>query len=175
MENLSRVFQKQTKKKHMKRLNVITQFKIEFLLLFSSCRKVLGKMPFYAWFLNILSNGEGLDCFSQPNILPKLSKITVNWLKPVKINKVGSFLTCPKSAKWLSILNCQSHQNDEFENLYISSHGKARNMKFGQQVNLIQRVQLGTLPQEVLMSLPHTNIFSTNLFIFRATVIKFGL
>ena len=44
MENLSRVFQKQRKKKHMKRLSFITQFKIEFLLPFTSCRKVFGKM-----------------------------------------------------------------------------------------------------------------------------------
>ena len=29
----------------MKRLSFITQFKIEFLLLFTGCRKVLGKMP----------------------------------------------------------------------------------------------------------------------------------
>ena len=28
----------------------------------------------YAWFLNFLSNGEGLDCFSRPNVLPKVVK-----------------------------------------------------------------------------------------------------
>ena len=33
------------KKKHMKRLSFITQFKIEFLLPFTGCRKVLGKIP----------------------------------------------------------------------------------------------------------------------------------
>ena len=33
------------KKIHMKRLSFIVQFKIEFLLSFTSCRKVLGKMP----------------------------------------------------------------------------------------------------------------------------------
>ena len=46
-ENLSRVFQRQErkKKKNMKRLSFITQFKIEFLLPFNGCRKVLGKMP----------------------------------------------------------------------------------------------------------------------------------
>ena len=32
------------KKEHMKRLSFITQFKIEFLLPFTGCRKVLGKM-----------------------------------------------------------------------------------------------------------------------------------
>ena len=41
MQNLLMVFQK---KKHMKRLSFITQFKIEFLLPFTDCRKVLGKM-----------------------------------------------------------------------------------------------------------------------------------
>ena len=43
MENLSRVFQKQTKK--TKRLSFINQFKIQFLLPFTGCRKELGKMP----------------------------------------------------------------------------------------------------------------------------------
>ena len=33
------------RKKHMKRLSFITQFKIEFFLPFTSCRKVLGKIP----------------------------------------------------------------------------------------------------------------------------------
>ena len=42
IKNLSRVFPKQKRKK---RLSFITQFKIEFLLLFTGCRKVLGKMP----------------------------------------------------------------------------------------------------------------------------------
>ena len=41
VENLSGVF----KKIHVKRLNFITQFKIEFLLPITGCRKVLGKMP----------------------------------------------------------------------------------------------------------------------------------
>ena len=70
----------------------------------------------------------------------------------------------------------QSQQNDQFENLYISRHGEARSIKFGQQLNLIQRVPLGTLPQEVLTSLPHNHVTLTNLFIYiyRASVVKFG-
>ena len=60
-------------------------------------------------------------------------------------------------------LPCQ--QNDQFEHLYIFSHGEARNIKFGQQVNLIQMVLLGTLLQEVLTSLPHIHVTLTNLFI----------
>ena len=34
-----------TRRVKWKRLSFITQFKIEFLLPFSGCRKVLGKMP----------------------------------------------------------------------------------------------------------------------------------
>ena len=46
MENLSRVLQKQKrKKKHIKKLSFVTQFKVAFLLLFTGCRKVLRKMP----------------------------------------------------------------------------------------------------------------------------------
>ena len=81
--------------------------------------------------------------------LPKVSKISINF----ELLKV---------------------QNDQFENLYIFSHGEARNIKFGQQVN-IERVPLGTPPQAVVMSLAHNHM--TNLFIssYRgATVIKFG-
>ena len=47
MENTFKVVSKTTTttKKYMKRLSFITQFKIQFLLLFTGCRKVLGKMP----------------------------------------------------------------------------------------------------------------------------------
>ena len=58
--------------------------------------------------------------------------------------------------------------------LYISSHREARNIKFGHQINIIERVPLGTLPQAVVMSLAHNHL--TNLFIssYRgAAVIKF--
>ena len=47
----------------MKRLSFTTQFKIEFLLLFTGCRKVLGKIPecfhcyfFLAVFLFVMVN-----------------------------------------------------------------------------------------------------------------------
>ena len=42
---ISSVSQKQKRKKNMKRLSFITQFKIEFLLLFTCCKKMFGKMP----------------------------------------------------------------------------------------------------------------------------------
>ena len=46
MENLSKLFQKQKrKKKHTKKLSFITQCKIRFLLQFTGCRKLFGKMP----------------------------------------------------------------------------------------------------------------------------------
>ena len=44
MKILSTVFQNKKQKQNMKRLSFITQFKIEFLLPFTGCRKVLGKM-----------------------------------------------------------------------------------------------------------------------------------
>ena len=46
MDNLSKVFEKFFKKreKNMTRLSFITQFKIEFLLPFTGCRKMLRKM-----------------------------------------------------------------------------------------------------------------------------------
>ena len=43
-------------------------------------------------------------------------------------------------------MNCQSQQNNQFENQCISSHEEARNIKSGQQVN-IKRVPLVTPPQ----------------------------
>ena len=58
MENLSRVFQKQKRKTNMKRLSFITQFKLEFLLPFTSCRKVLGKMPEIITINFLLANGD---------------------------------------------------------------------------------------------------------------------
>ena len=38
-------FKNKKEKKNRNRLSFITQFKIESLLLFNGCRKVLGKMP----------------------------------------------------------------------------------------------------------------------------------
>ena len=53
--------------------------------------------------------------------------------KVSKNKQVGSILICPKSAKWLSILNCSMSANERFEIQYITSHGEARNIKFEQQ------------------------------------------
>ena len=55
-----------------------------WLPLIESLKMTCGRS--YAWFLNFLSNEEGLDCFSRPNVLPKRSKITVTKPKSVKMN-----------------------------------------------------------------------------------------
>ena len=45
MENISRVFQKQKRKKLHEEIELHNSFKIGFLLPLTGCRKVLGKMP----------------------------------------------------------------------------------------------------------------------------------
>ena len=78
-----------------------------------------------------------------------------------------------KSAKMN--INFEVLKIDQFENLYLSSHGEARIIKFGHQVNMSEKVPLGTPPHEVLMSLSHNHM--TNLFTLSyrgATVIEFG-
>ena len=72
-------------------------------------------------------------------------------------------------------LDLPKQQNDQFKNLYSSSHEEARNIEFGQQVNIFERLPLATPPQVVVMSLVYNHV--TNLFIssYRVTtVIKFG-
>ena len=59
----------------------------------------------YAWFWFFLSSGGVLDSFSQPNVLPKPSKITVNCPKSFILTS-SSILTCPKSAEWLLTIRC---------------------------------------------------------------------
>ena len=70
---------------------------------------------------------------------------------------------------------CRKLQNDQFENLYTSSHGEARNIEFGERVNIIEMAPLGTPPQAVVISLAYNHV--TDLFNSSykgATVIKFG-
>ena len=74
------------------------------------------------------------------------------------------------------IINFELLNITKTTSLKISSHGEARNIKFGEQVNLIQRAPMGTLPQEVVTSLPSNHMTLTNLYISsyrEATVIKF--
>ena len=110
----------------------------------------------------ILSKGEGWDCFLHPKILPKHNKVIVS---------------CPESAKWLSILNELSGSKMSSLRIYISPvMEKLETLNLNSTVNLIQRVLLGTPPQKELASLPHIHVTLTNLFIsrLRTTVVKFG-
>ena len=87
--------------------------------------------------------------------LPKVSKINFNF-ELLKVSKMTSL----KIYIYIYI--------------YISSHGKARNIKFGHQINIIEKIPLGTPSQPVVMSLPYNHL--TNLFISNysgAAVIKF--
>ena len=47
MENLSKVFLDKHRKKDLRRLSFKTQFMVEFLLLLTGCRKMLGQKPGY--------------------------------------------------------------------------------------------------------------------------------
>ena len=130
-----------------------------------------------AWFLNFLSNGEGLDFCSRPTVLTKLSKVDQTCSKSVnrRVSRVKNWLAW--SQQNYQFWTAHSEQNDQYENLYISRHGEARNIKFGHQVNIIQRAPLSTLPQEGVRWLPYNHVTLTNLFISgyrEATVIKFG-
>ena len=68
--------------------------------------------------------------FLQHNNLLKVRK-TTDLTKVRKNERVGSILTCPKSKSNYQFSSAGSQENDQFENLYISSHGKTRNIKFG--------------------------------------------
>ena len=89
-----------------------------------------------------------------------------------KREQVGSILTCPELVKWISVLNCSTSAKWI---VWESSHGGARNIKYGQQVNIIERLPLGSPPQVEVMTLAYNHV--TNLFISScsgATVITFG-
>ena len=121
--------------------------------------------------LEFLSNGEVLNCFSR-HIIPKLTDLsTVS-----KKEQIRTVLTCPKLAKWISAISKMNNCSKwPIWNHCISSHLEAKNINFGQQVNITGRVPLCTPAQAVVMSLAHN--YMTNLFIssYRgATVIKFG-
>ena len=97
--------------------------------------------------------------------MPKLSKITVACTKTGQFWEKSQFWLTQSQQNDCKFWTVESQQNDQFGNLYISSHGEARNIKFVQHVNPIQKVPLGTRPQELVMSLPHNHVTLTNLFI----------
>ena len=69
----------------------------------------------YAWFLNFLSNGEGLDRFSRPNVLPKVSKVTD--LSKTSKGEIRVNFDLLKVSKMTKFWTAQSQQNYQFENL----------------------------------------------------------
>ena len=161
--------QKNVLQKEIKRLNLWSLFTAEetssWFLLIESLKMTCARS--YASFLNFLSNGAGLNCFSQPNILPKLNKLT--W--PVqsqkkgtsRVNFDGSVLNCSNSAKWpvwksiyLQLRRSWKHQ--------IWTAGKPHS-----------ECSIGYSTSGGPVSLAHNHV--TNLFIsvyWGATVIKFG-
>ena len=60
--------------------------------------------------------------------------------------------------------------------IYISSHEEGRNIKFGEQINFIMRVRMGTPPQEEVTSSPPNHMTLRNLLTssYRGAVIKCG-
>ena len=77
----------------------------------------------YAWSFNFLLSREGWDCFLQPTVMSKLSKITDLPKVEKKVKKLISHLKFWKLAKW-----------PIWKPLYIFCHREAKNMKFGQQI-----------------------------------------
>ena len=119
----------------------------------------------YAWFLNFYW------IVFLWHVSPKFSKITTTCPKGTGINRVNSDL--PNVSKMN--INFKLLKSQPVWKLYISSHGEARNIKFGQQVNIIERVPLGTPPQAVVMTIAHNHVINLFISSYReATVIKFG-
>ena len=97
-----------------------------WLLLIESLKMTCARS--FAW-----SNGVGLDCFSWPSVLLKVSKIIVNYPKLVKVYYKGQFWFVKRQQNYYQFLTAVSN----ITSLRITSHGEARNIKFGQQVNII--------------------------------------
>ena len=75
-------------KKHLKRLSFITQFNIEFLLLFTGCRKVLGKMRAYYFY----TNSQAKNNKSADSILNGVDLKAEEYLEPSRTSMVKLFL-----------------------------------------------------------------------------------
>ena len=106
---------------------------------------------------------EDLGSFLWPNVFPKVSQIT-GLPKVSKKERVGSIWRA--QIQKMSI-NFELRKVSKMTSLkiYISPViGEARNIKLRQQVNLIQRVPLGTPHQEVL-TLPHNHVTLKNLIL----------
>ena len=99
----------------------------------------------HGWFLNVLSNEEGLNCFLQSSVFLKLSKIAVTC--PSGIN-----LDLPKVSK--TTINFELLKVSKITSLkiYVS-------LVMDKQVNDIQRVPLGTQPPELFYKKPVPKLF----------------
>ena len=104
-------------------------------------------VPNTLWFSNFLSNEKGLDYSSQCKVFPKLSNSNRINFHLLKVRKITINFELFKVSKMTSLKMF----------IYLQSW-EARNIKFGQQVNLYQRVILGTPAQEVLTSLSHIRV-----------------
>ena len=75
------VSKRKKKKKRMERLGFITQFKIEFLLPFTSCRKVFGNMATMCQKLKSVLNQNcriyGLKCITRGQQICKITKFEI--------------------------------------------------------------------------------------------------
>ena len=77
----------------------------------------------------------------------------------------------------MTINLCSKSANDQYEDLFISNHGEARNNKFKKLINLIQRVPLVIPPKDVVKSLPGNHMILEDFVSssYRGAVaIKFG-
>ena len=101
---------------------------------------------------------RGLDYFLRRNILPKLWSVIC--LMSLKMNNEGPFVLA-KFSRLTS--NSELLKVSKMTSLKISSHGEARNIKFGQQINLIQGVHC--LRRYWCHYIPHIHVTLTNLFI----------
>ena len=75
--------------------------------------------------MNFLSNGEGLDRFSRPNVLPKVSKVTD--LSKTSKGEIRVNFDLLKVSKMT--INFEQHKVSKIISLKISSHREARNIK----------------------------------------------
>ena len=91
------VLKTKKEKENLKRLSFIPQFTIEFLLLFTSCRKVLGKMPAYCFYTNSQEKKKKFADYALNGVDLKAEK----YLEPSRTSMINLFLQ--KLLKVLSI------------------------------------------------------------------------
>ena len=80
------------------------------------------------------------------------NRVSLNLPKVIKMNINCELLKVSKMPYFVSPVY-----------IYVSSHEEARNIEFGQQVNIFESAPLGTPPQVIVVSLAYNDV--TNLFI----------